>query len=122
MGNKTFVYLSFHKDTNSEMDFFEVILDGKARLLIRHIAEIIPSNYNVALSEGRKKDRIVMKETYYLQKDKEEPVFIDKKGKSIQLAFSDKTKEVSEFIKKEKIVFKEKDSLVSLIKYYNSIN
>ncbi len=59
MGNRRFVYLPVNdRKKKSEKDYFEELSDGDVcRLLLRHTASILKSNYNVALNAGEKDDR-----------------------------------------------------------------
>lgn len=120
MDKRLFVYLTFTNESKTDKDFFEVLVDGKAKLLIRYVTEIIPANYNKALDVGNKNDQITIKETYYVQKDNESPVLIDKKGKTIAQTLADQTEEIKKFTDKEHISFKKKEDLTRLIDYYNS--
>jgi len=122
IGNKIFIYSSLLKNNNLEKDYFEVIIDGRVKLLARYVTEVIHSNYNVALSTGSKNDKINIKEQYYLQKSGLDALLIDKKGKSVELSFSDKMKEMKEYLDKEKISYKKEKNLIALVQYYNSLN
>ena len=119
INNRLFIYLAFTNKNKTEKDFFEVVIDGKAKLLIRYVIETIPANYNEALAVGNKNDQISIKETYYLQKNQETPFRIDKKGNNVVESMSDKSKEMKDFLEKKKTSFKDKNDLMQLIGYYN---
>src|SRR6266542_1727897 len=121
MDKRLFVYHTFMNESKNDKDFFEILVDGKAKLLIRYVTKIIPANYNKVLDVGNKNDQITIIETYYVQKENELPVFIDKKGKSITAALADKTEEIKKFTDKEHISFKNKEDLVRVVSYYNGL-
>jgi len=121
MGNRRFVYLPVNdRKKKSEKDYFEELSDGDVcRLLLRHTASILKSNYNVALNAGEKDDRMEHQSAYYLIKDNL-VVPVDRKGENLYRLLSDKSAELSDFVKERHLSFTSQDDLIQIIDYYNS--
>jgi len=121
MGDRRFVYLPVNdRKKKSEKDYFEELSDGDVcRLLLRHTASILKSNYNVALNAGEKDDRMEHQSAYYLIKDNL-VVPVDKKGENLYRLLSDKSAELSDFVKERHLSFTSQDDLIQIIDYYNS--
>jgi hypothetical protein len=120
MDKKTFVYDDSDPSVKVNKRFMEVAVDGKARLYVNYYPQIIPANFNIVLGSGSPNETVAVKETYLI-KVGNVITAVDKKGKLIPVALSDKNKEISEFVKKEKISPKNKEDLEKVIRYYNSL-
>ena len=120
MDGKKFVYDSSDPKDKDKKRFLEVLVDGKATLYINYYPFMIPSNYNIALGSGSKNETVSTKESYLL-KVGSNLVVVDKKGKIIPLTLVDKKKEITDFMKKEKISAKKRFDLEKVIRYYNSL-
>lgn len=105
------------------MGFVEVLVSDTGMSLFRKIdTETIHASYNVALAAGSKQDRIVKKEAYYVQKGDQMELFeITRKKKHNLPHFSNNRAAVEEYIKSEKINFKEAPDLVKLVTFYNTL-
>lgn len=121
MGDRRFVYLPVNdRKKKSEKDYFEELSDGDAcRLLLRHTASILKSNYNVALNVGEKDDRMEHQSAYYLRKDNL-VVPVDRKGENLYRLLADKSAELRDFVKERNLSFASQDDLKQIIDYYNS--
>ncbi|MDP4209349.1 MAG: hypothetical protein Q8928_11110 [Bacteroidota bacterium] len=120
--NKHFIYTDFVENFKIKKDFFELLVDGKAKLFRRYFIEIIPANYNIALSTGNKNDRLVLRESLFVQSPNMDMIELDKKGKLILKAFSDKSAEINEYIRKEHLSLKNLNDLIKITTTYNSMN
>ncbi len=120
MDGKTFVYDNPDPAGKAYKRFMEVAIDGKARLYVNYFAEITPANFNLVLNAGNPNETVSVKEAYLIKVGSVLTV-IDKKGKKIPVALGDKKKEVSEFIKTEKISTKKRGDIEKVVKYYNSL-
>ena len=118
--DRTFIYTKFDENNSQKKDYFEVVSDGKAQILVRHMMQIIKSNYNVALDVGEKNDHLRLKEVYYVKKDNL-VAEVDKKGKTLLNLLADKSVQLSDFIKKNHPSFKDKADLCRVTEYYNSL-
>ena len=120
LSGQRFIFGQVMQNNIIERSFFEVATEGKATLLVKYYIEVIPANFNVALNSGNPNDQIVVKERYCLKLGGN-IVPIDKKGKLILTALSDKKTELAEFIDKEDISLKRRDGLLKVISYYNTL-
>ncbi len=114
-----FKYKGFVINDVFERTYYEIVIDDKASLYKKYDMVITPSNYNEALDVGNKNDRFTLKETLYLQKG-DKLVELDKKKKVMQF-FSDKEKEISDYIKQEKLSYKDENDVIKLVEYYNQL-
>jgi hypothetical protein len=104
------------KATN-DRSFFEVLQDGKVRLL-RKNHKIISENkeYSGAISK-----RIVDGIKYYLVNTDNIPVVVKLDQKSINALLSDKEAQLTEFTKANKLNLKNHADAAKLIAYYNTL-
>lgn len=120
IAQRTFVYSAFDDKGKYNRSYFEVISKGKAQIFVRHLVQIRKSNYNAILNAGEKNDQLEHKEAYYIKKEYS-VVLIDKKGKNLLQLLSDKSEEVSGFVKKNHISYTDKNELCRIADYYNSL-
>lgn len=118
--NRIFVYKNYSKANKIEKGYFEIILRGNVGLLAKYETKIIPSNYNVALGVGNKNDRLVIKEQLYLQK--EEQIILLNKESILFETLNNKYREVSEYMKKNRLSCKKKQDMIQLLTFYNQLN
>ena len=121
IGERTFVYNAFDDNGKYNRGYFEVISKGKAYILLRHKVLLKKSNYNAALDVGEKNDHLEHKEAYCIKKDDSIIVLIDKKGKNLLQLLSDKSDEVSDFVKKNHMSYTNKNELCRIADYYTSL-
>lgn len=123
MYDKRFVYLPYQEKRSAQKkDYFEVFSsDGMVQILIRHSRDVVKSNYNVALNTGEKDDRMVPKQTFYIRKENSN-VEVDKRGDNVYELLKDRSGELKEFVKRNKISFTQGEDLKQLVEYYNSLN
>ena len=50
--DKTFIYKAYNSEQSTQNSYFEVVQSGKVNLLVKYEIEVIPANYNVALTVG----------------------------------------------------------------------
>ena len=118
--DKLFVY--YDKDmTDSKNGFYyQVLVMGECKLLYRkgiNLKEAEPPKPYVDAKPATFIDR---KPLYYIQKGIAYPQKVSNKGDLLE-NLSDKKQEVSAFIKKNKISVNNKDELIDLIEFYNSL-
>lgn len=100
--------------------FFKVIATGDISLLQHTEIKIIPANYVPETDTGRRSDKIVKDDTYYLSKDKNVFKISGRKNKDLEF-FTEKNSRIKEFVQDEKISFKDENDLVKLISFYNTL-
>ena len=79
------------------------------------------ATYNKALDTGDKNERLIAAERYFL-KNGATIVEIDKKGKNLIEIIGDKGSKVKEQVEKEDLSYKNKEDLIKIITYLNSLN
>ena len=100
--------------------FFQVLYDGDTKLLDYYTVELIEANYNATMNAGSKSDKYVKKSHLYIYKDTK--LYPVKSKRSILNVLSNKKSEVQDYAKQNKLSFKDKKDLVSIINYYNTIS
>ncbi|MES2652151.1 MAG: hypothetical protein V4663_10440 [Bacteroidota bacterium] len=103
--------------TNTDKSFFEVIADGKVRLLRKNHKIISESKeysgaINKSISDGIK---------YYLVNEDNTPVAVKLDIKSISALLPAKQVQLTEYAKTNKLNLKNHEDAVKLISYYNSL-
>jgi len=116
----SFIYLPYKDKDQIKESFFEVLTAGKVSLLILYYPEVIRSNYNVVLNSGTKNDQLLLKKKYYFVED-DLVTFFDKRGKNLISANSQKSKEIKEFVKNNKLSFTEETDLIAIADFINSL-
>ena len=104
--------------SNSAKSFYEVLVDGKSKLLKKTIKTINTSReYNSATVDKT----VVGTTNYYLVNQAGNIVFISKDKKSVLRELPGKETELNAFIASNKLNLKNDADLIKLIVYYNSL-
>lgn len=104
--------------SNSAKSFYEVMVDGKSKLLKKTIKTINTSReYNSATVDKT----VVATTNYYLVNQAGNIVFISKDKKSVLKELPGKEAELNAFIASNKLNLKNDADLVKLVVYYNSL-
>ena len=112
---------SFTLENSALIGFLEIIVsDEKYRLLSKTSLTVQAATYNVAIDMGTEKNKIIKVETFYLEKDDILNKINKNKKKSLAL-FGELSKTIEQYIKKNKLGFKKKEDLQSIIEYSNTL-
>jgi hypothetical protein len=104
-------------DNFTQQSFYELITDGKVKLLFKTYKTILESKpYNSATTEKKFQDY----KAYYILRDDKINRFKPSK-KDVLETFKDKNLEIDAFIKREKVDFKNNADLDKVFKYYNAL-
>ena len=116
------VFMYFDKDIadSKKGHYFEVLVMGDCKLLLRKGVNLKEAEEAKPYTDPKPAIFIDRKDLFYLQKGIAYPTRITNK-KSIEDYLSDKSQEVSKFMKKNKISAGNKSELTNLIQYYNSL-
>ena len=103
--------------------YFEVLNEGKFKLLLRHAVKIkggdAPVTYNWANSGV---DAFVKySQLYYQERDGSEILPLKKKKKVLKELFDEKYERVHSFIREERLNLKNQKDLAEIFSYYNSL-
>jgi len=120
--NRTFIYDNFVKGETTGTDYFEILSDGKCRLLLYREIKLLKKNPPLTpMSPGTDFDRLDLLESFCLQKTGAPAVFVKSSRKSILSFLSDHRADLERYLEKEKIRFDQQTDLIKLISYYNSL-
>jgi hypothetical protein len=121
MGEDTIVYRPYQMGGQSvDFGFFLVLEDGPVNLLVKKMMIIREAKLAGAYAEAEPARFVSKPDTYFLQSaGRPAHVIVGKKG-LVEL-FPDKSKEVSNFIKKNKIKTSKPEDLIELVRYYNGL-
>lgn len=99
--------------------FFEVLVAGQTPLFKRHTVIVKDPDYHPSLNAGSRDVQISRRSDYYAAFGKE--VTLVKGKKKILASFGDKAAEVEAFIKTNKLSASERNGLIHIFTYYNSL-
>jgi hypothetical protein len=121
-GYRNFIFSAYKEGAFTKQGYFEVLADGRTKLLLHRESiikrEQLPaSNYE----GGNYRDYFRKSESYYLKKGDDMPVKISRTKKSILKALGDHTGELEKFIREKHLKLSRTDALIDLIYYYNSL-
>jgi hypothetical protein len=105
-------------DQQRERSFYEILHDGKIKLLRYRKANLLDvTQYNSAT----KQKRFDFSETYYLARPEAAPVRLKRDKKSVLDALNDKTAELETFISQDKLKFRDWDDVRKLLSHYDTL-
>jgi NAD+--asparagine ADP-ribosyltransferase len=117
MGDKIFVVRKFKYLTKTQNGFLEVLEDGKLSLMAKKLV-----NYRKKIEIKNVPAKYAkLPDIYFTKLDKGDMVKVSSL-KSLITSLPDKQQELDSFIKAEKISPRDRDDLIKLVKYYNSIS
>lgn len=116
------VFMYYDEDlTDSKKGFYyQVLVMGECKLLYRKGINMKEAEPPKPYVDAKPATFISRKPLYYIQKGIAHPQKVSNKGDLLE-NLSDKEQDVSKFIKKNKISANNKDELIDLIEYYNSL-
>lgn len=119
IGSKKFIYSQYlNEDSTQDEGYFELLVNGDCKLLIRrNIAYTERSDADNAYGSAAS-TKIV--EKYYIKKNNDVAVVIDKSKESIANILSDKDA-FSNYIDDKLLIFITEKKLMEIIKHYNNI-
>ena len=100
--------------------FFQVLVSGKTKLLIKSKVDLVEANYNVAMNAGSKSDKFVKKDDYYIYKDEKLHKIYKTKG-SVLSVLQDQKKVLKKYAKQNKLKFRVIEDLVKIVEHYNTL-
>lgn len=104
-------------DGNTLKTFFEVLYDGKTKILVSHKKVVqldhTPGNYRT----GEKTDHLVSKKKYYMLNETGKMLDIDNNKKSFLAKFENQKAEIESFVKKNKLSYKEDYDLQQIMAF-----
>ncbi len=124
LDSKIFFYDLYFTESGSgkRNGYFEIVIEGKLSLYMKRNKDMSYDSFVATYKGGggTKEYYYVDKISYFCRTDNGEP-FLFRSSKSFLNGLTENKKEMKTFIKSNKIKFKKKDDLVSLVEYYNSL-
>ncbi|HEX9828261.1 MAG TPA: hypothetical protein VGA80_16805, partial [Flavobacteriaceae bacterium] len=120
IGKNLFVYTPYDNDT--KFDFFEELVgEGKLILLKLYGCELVIGQPDYGVTPGTP-DKFVINEDYYVKLEGGELTEVNIKKAEILMIMNDHKTEINQYIKSNKIKFKDESDLIELFEYYNLLN
>ena len=120
-GGKTFGCRSYDADGRNLMDgYFEILTEGKLTLLAKYKIRFLDKEDAKAFSDAQPARFENVEKQYFFISDGNPAKLIPNKKGLIKL-FGTKSNEMETYISKNKLSFKEDDSLIKLFNHYNSL-
>lgn len=120
IGGNVFMYFDKDIADSKKGHYFEVLVMGDCKLLLRKGVNLKEAEEAKPYTDPKPATFVDRKDLFFLQKGIAYPTRITNK-KSIEDYLSDKSQEVSKFMKKNKISTGNISELTNLIQYYNSL-
>jgi hypothetical protein len=116
IGNGKFIYSAYKKRDFLDSSFFEVISDGKCRLLKRHYIK-----YHLSEKDPSFEKQYTYETCLFVKKGEDVAIPIRKCKRAVCCTFSDRKEEIKQFIKTNNLKVRKTDDLVRVIEFYNSL-
>ena len=122
VGEEVLTFMPVKLEEDAEPIFAEVLYNQGSMVYKVNRKDWIKANYEDVYSANRKYDEFVDKYDLFFLKKGDNVLYQAKKSKKQMIAaFPDHEKEISSFIKSNKLNLKDDESLVSLLRYYDSL-
>ena len=122
-GDKVLTFVPLKLEEDAETIFVEVLYNKGSIAYKAYKKEWVKANYEGGYSADRKYDEFVDKYDLYFMKKGDNVLYQARRSKKqVLAAFPDQKSDISSFIKSSKLDLKEDESLVKLLKYYDSLN
>ena len=115
-----FIYIHTGEKKNKKGSYYELLVGGKCKLLLKRNIAFFEAEAVKAYVEAKPAQFREMNDTYFLQFNNGIPQVITNM-KSVKNTLSEKSSDISKYIKKDKISIKKKDDLIKLVRYCNSL-
>lgn len=121
-GGRTFTCAKYYANANKVKEaYFEILADGNVRLLSHHTIKFFEKEKEKPYVDPKPARFDWPLEDFYIQVGASPAQHISNK-KSLLGAFPKHQKEVAAYYKSQKLSAKNKEDLVKLVQYYNSLN
>ena len=121
-GTEMISFVPVKLEEDAETIFAQVLYNRGSMVYKVYEKEWVKANYEGGYSADRKYDEFVDKYSLYFMKEGDKVLYKAKKSKKQMLsAFPEQEKEISSFIKSNKLDLKNEESLVKLLEYYDSL-
>ncbi len=117
---KIFINCAEFPNAPNKLGIFELMSEGKIKLLKKTVLDVLESNYNPVMNVGNKDSKYFKKTQYFVDyNDKFREI---RKGKRpILKLMAEKSKEVENFARLQNLSYKKDSDLEQIFNYYNSL-
>jgi len=120
--NLAFVWTDYLEDNLLKKDYFQILVEGQNRLLFHRKVKFDPKSPPATpYSTGTVDDRFLRFENTYLQKGNEPAVQLKRSRRGLMASFPDKSQEIKQFMRKERIRPKKTQDLIKVVQFYNKL-
>lgn len=117
--NGTTLVFNKHKNIEGEVGYYQVLLEGKFSLFIKHKKVFRKADYQGAYSANRTKDEFTDEQKFYWSKGNSNLAILKNK-KSILSELGDQSNTVESFIKENKLKMDSQNDLIKLFDHLNA--
>lgn len=124
LADRIFISTSYlDKNKREQLGYFELLVDGGAKLYLRREQIVRKSDYNPGLQVGDREDQLEIRTTYfYCQSGCHVLEPLKPTKRAVLSALSDKKSALSAYAAKHRLSLKKQADLVALFQYYNQIS
>lgn len=119
-GGLIFSYLRYDENAKSKSSFFEILIEGKATLLVRYTVKFLEKEAVKAFVDPKPARFEEAQKEYYISFDGAPAKLITNKKNLLELFGTQKT-EMESYISKNKLSVKGDDALTKIVVHYNSL-
>ncbi len=119
-GGRIFCYLNYAPVHAQNRGYFQLLTEGKASLYVRYHITFYESDDPKGYATPKPARFDDLKETYWISIDGAPVVEISKKNDLLNL-FSDRKKEMQDFVSEQKLSYKKVEDLKKIVRYYNTL-
>ena len=94
----------------------------KVKLFIRHKKILRSAKKAQSSYEKDMPAKFITNESFFYQIDDKEILVLPRKKQDVLKLFSEKSNDIQNYAKKNRLSFKDKEDLIQLFKYYNTLN
>lgn len=102
---------------NTKKTFYEVLYDGKQKVLVRYQKVLQRDNTEGAYRTGEKTDRLVLKKNYFLYSADGKMSDFDNTKKAFLQKFAEKKDALEKFVKENKLNYREHDDIKRIMSF-----
>ena len=120
IGGKIFMYSTYiDKHGSTTAGYFEILVKGDCYLLLRRNLKVTQGDHDVKLYGSPSSTTVI--ESYYIKKNNQPAVAVDKSKSSLLDNLSDKPK-FQDYLDHKILILITENKLIELVDYYNHIN
>lgn len=116
IGRRKFDYVPYIEDGSLDSSWFEVVSEGRCRLLRRHFIK-----YHIVDDDKSPEDDFIYSTRLFIQKPGQPATAIRQCRRDVCCTFSDRKDEVKDFIKTNNLRMRKTEDLILVVEFYNNL-